>query len=795
MARGKGVNEHKWVAGVALAACALAIAVGIRYAPDPPVPPGPPDASTLPPPPQYPELDRADAKLIADIAAAWGTDRASQNASIVFSGFDQTDKVRDRVVKLLDACGDAAAPPFLAFLRDRFGSRGETTFSITSEKPDDAKEAWAGCWLRTHADSDTRAVLRRMAADGAIEENLRRQCVVALARPGDDAARSTLVGIALDEREPDSVRLHVLRRLPRLGGQAPAALRELLESARPTVPVAAAACLATWGDCEAPSLLVDAMRRSIKADDGATLILCADALRHVIPAGAGLDERLAAATEAGLSWSGGPEGEEQARAARAAMRTELMTDVQAWFDAHPELRETAFERARRAYLEGPRRRDEMALTSLDAIVAAPEEHLDVAAAMLLTRVGPEKGGELLERLHLVANSIRRDVGAGASPERWIEALNAKLLSKSQRGEFPHEPSELSYVMTTGWGDCAGFTSLYLAVAERLALPIYAVEAPHHVFARWDDGVVRRNIECTDGGTAPTDASYATRGDGLAVRDEDVASGRFLTNLTRREFLSLALGDRAETRRVTGRLREARESADAAVRLAPHRAHALIIRAGIAADAGDDATAAVADVRAAQALRRLAAGEALVAAQVFLYAGLADDALRTADAALAMAPGRAALSAVRARALLHLGRIEEARREANAALLRDGADEDAVVADVEIRLVSDDPSWRERLARSVEQPATSPDVHFAFARVLLDGPAGGPSAPADALAVLDAVRGVETSNSTGLRGFLRERTVDGNRRRYWWLRARCCRALGDDAGAASAEAALAKIDAR
>ena len=48
------------------------------------------------------------------------------------------------------------------------------------------------------------------------------------------------------------------------------------------------------------------------------------------------------------------------------------------------------------------------------------------------------------------------------------------------------------------GNCLGYTTLYLALAERLSLPLFAVTLPYHVFVRYGDGVYQKDIECTNG---------------------------------------------------------------------------------------------------------------------------------------------------------------------------------------------------------------------------------------------------------------------------------------------------------
>jgi len=44
------------------------------------------------------------------------------------------------------------------------------------------------------------------------------------------------------------------------------------------------------------------------------------------------------------------------------------------------------------------------------------------------------------------------------------------------------------------GNCVGMSILYLAISERLHLPIFGVNVPEHIFVRFDNGKTNINIE-------------------------------------------------------------------------------------------------------------------------------------------------------------------------------------------------------------------------------------------------------------------------------------------------------------
>lgn len=81
----------------------------------------------------------------------------------------------------------------------------------------------------------------------------------------------------------------------------------------------------------------------------------------------------------------------------------------------------------------------------------------------------------------------------------FDELGFKAVQKADEADdlFLHS------VMDSRRGYCLSLSILYLAMGERLGLPLYGVVVPGHFFVRYDDGRVRFNIETTSkGGTAP-----------------------------------------------------------------------------------------------------------------------------------------------------------------------------------------------------------------------------------------------------------------------------------------------------
>lgn len=128
------------------------------------------------------------------------------------------------------------------------------------------------------------------------------------------------------------------------------------------------------------------------------------------------------------------------------------------------------------------------------------------------------------------------------------------------------------------GTCSSMPLLYVAVGRRLGYPLKLVTAKAHLFARWDDGKERFNLEATNRGlTVNPDSYYKSWPYPISAEEEQ--RGLYLKNLTPPEEVALCLEARGHVLRAHKRFDEAAEAFRQATLLAPRRAemHAFFIR--------------------------------------------------------------------------------------------------------------------------------------------------------------------------------------------------------------------------
>jgi tetratricopeptide (TPR) repeat protein len=403
----------------------------------------------------------------------------------------------------------------------------------------------------------------------------------------------------------------------------------------------------------------------------------------------------------------------------------------------------------------------------------------------------------------VARAVRADAGPGASPERWIEALNRRLFgfSAEEPGGAPNQ-SELGIALQWGAGNCMAFSSIYLALAERLALPVHGVKSPGHVFVRWDDGTFRRNIECTEKGAEHPDRWYETRGEGLSIDPADVASGAYLANLSKSEFVALALTNRAFRLADRDEPGAAIAAADAAIRLSPRECSAYIARACAASARGRGARDDVLrDLAAALAIRRPDLHEVGGAVNACRRVGAEAERIAWAERGLGLVPEHAGFLVERAGALIRTGRVADAERDIERIAAGGSNLATAARLRAEALLVSGG-DWETALRRGFADDADREDACLDLADFALDGCPARAASAADARRALECARAaseyefsVREFESAGrgpdrLMSWISRHTArDRNRDRWYELTARCCRAEGDEKGAADAEAKL------
>jgi hypothetical protein len=120
---------------------------------------------------------------------------------------------------------------------------------------------------------------------------------------------------------------------------------------------------------------------------------------------------------------------------------------------------------------------------------------------------------------------------------------------------------------TNGGTCASMPVMYVAVGRRLGYPMSLVLAKTHIFARWDDGTERFNIEGTNPRFDDHPDSYYRKWP-YPISDAELKEGWYLEPLAPAEELAVFLQNRAYCLMDNGRLKEAQLAFARSYHLAP-----------------------------------------------------------------------------------------------------------------------------------------------------------------------------------------------------------------------------------
>ncbi len=650
--------------------------------------------------------------------------------------------------------------------RDAKLSRHVTTWQSTNSDADRQALAW---YLREHPTPLTDRLLMEMLRDPELHVMTRISAAVALCRPGNAAAMEPLADVVLDVDCRAEVRGQVLYRLQRLGLPLPPRVRGLLEVPFHGLDRVAALVLAVSGDFEAPSLVLEALRESAPGRGATHWTLANDELRLALEAAqklAAQDAELSAVANTAAAAAARLVAGDADRADDNAAMGDLVHALAQWLDTHPAARATAWERARTEYLASDRRARELALRTVEDFADAPDEDVDVAAAAVLLMEGPGPAAQQLEELDRLARWLRPQVERAPTPRAKLDTLQRLLVPQHQVFPGLKDMSSLSMALRHRAGICMTWTLLFVALGDRLGLPLHGVDVPGHVFVRWDDGTTRLNFDPSAGGTVVSDEEYARERGGVARLS---ASGRYLRNLTRKELVSLRLSNAGwpffarrdfDQRTI--------EHAEHALRIDPENPNALVLLS--AAYAMQDPPDGDQVLRCAERIRDL---PGLVPDQVeavvrnLCLADRAEDALAWAESAVVGAEFPSPLHVAHADALCAAGRHAEARPLVD-------------------RLLADKPKWIEyralraacalaggeadaweRVSAGAERADEAAAFRLALARRLLDDLPRGTAEAQSALRVLDGLPapppptmlGLEPDGGESLEAKLRRRALE------------------------------------
>ncbi len=172
------------------------------------------------------------------------------------------------------------------------------------------------------------------------------------------------------------------------------------------------------------------------------------------------------------------------------------------------------------------------IISKEELLALPPDEVSLSRGLLITLFGGQPGGERLIRIYealldVMALQILPRAPLNSSPEKKIDAINHLLFSRLRLRFPPHSLYSkevdlytfLPSVLESKRGVCLGVSTLYLALAQRLALPLEAVTPPGHIYLRYRDAGQTINIETTHRGVdLPTTRYLSIHTRDLQVRN-------------------------------------------------------------------------------------------------------------------------------------------------------------------------------------------------------------------------------------------------------------------------------------
>lgn len=210
--------------------------------------------------------------------------------------------------------------------------------------------------------------------------------------------------------------------------------------------------------------------------------------------------------------------------------------------------------------------------TIEGVLRLQEDEIDLGtAALILSRDwGTNKTSHVYRRkIDDIAEEIIKRLNDQHLPAdyRAIPVINAYLFDELgfvtvDNADNP-EDLFLHRVLENRRGYCLSLSVLYLAIAERVGLPMYGVVVPGHFFVRYDDGNVRYNIETTSRGANAPDEHY---------KEQFKAPRRlqtlYMKNLTKKQTLGCFFNNLGNCYLAVGETQQAFDILKSAVQINP-----------------------------------------------------------------------------------------------------------------------------------------------------------------------------------------------------------------------------------
>ncbi|MFZ3138359.1 MAG: transglutaminase family protein [Thermodesulfovibrionales bacterium] len=187
-----------------------------------------------------------------------------------------------------------------------------------------------------------------------------------------------------------------------------------------------------------------------------------------------------------------------------------------------------------------------------ALLSLSEEKVDIgiAALTLAKEIYPEIDIDVYSALiDYEVGRAKTMTNGSAAPDYRIRMLNTLLykiigikydLADPEGENFKNRV--LNGLLERRKGNCASMPVLYLAIAQRLGYPVYAVAVPDHLFVRYvDSNLKEQNIEASGQGGYISDEEYIKE---LQISEIGIKSGAYLRSLSQKELLARLVAENA-----------------------------------------------------------------------------------------------------------------------------------------------------------------------------------------------------------------------------------------------------------
>lgn len=280
----------------------------------------------------------------------------------------------------------------------------------------------------------------------------------------------------------------------------------------------------------------------------------------------------------------------------------------------------------------------------------PDEDINLAeiALTLCKTVDPDLEIEsYLDKIDQMAEEIKQKLPKDApdDPGKIIQAINKYLYRvKKARVDLvgandTRDKFLLNNVLDSMKGNCLGFSTLYLCLAERLHLSLTAVIIPQHVFLRYEDRHYTRNIETTSGGKEISEEDYLKKTKeriGDAIPKYSIGQEPKFRSLSKKQFIGLILYNRAVDYHKRNETEKALRDFSRTLLLDPDQVEAYKNRGALYLTTGEFEKA-VQDFQAAIRLEPNCPGSCYNLGTVYFDLNELNEAIKYFDKTLALAP--------------------------------------------------------------------------------------------------------------------------------------------------------------